>query len=88
MAAAAPVLGGTVQGMVGYMDAETADVTLENDKDFKRYTVALTYEYPLSKRTKLYTAASYTKDEYKDNIEDTKAEPTNTAFMFGMAHYF
>ena len=88
LAAAAPVLGGTVQGMVGYMDAETADVTLENDKDFKRYTVALTYEYPLSKRTKLYTAASYTKDEYKDNIEDTKAEPTNTAFMFGMAHYF
>ncbi len=88
LAAAAPVLGGTVQGMVGYMDAETADVTLEDDMDFKRYTVALTYEYPLSKRTKLYTAASYTKDEYKDNIEDTKAEPTNTAFMFGMAHYF
>lgn len=88
LAAAAPVLGGTVQGMVGYMDAETADVTLEDDKDFKRYTVALTYEYPLSKRTKLYTAASYTKDEYKDNIKDTKAEPTNTAFMFGMAHYF
>lgn len=88
LAAAAPVLGGTVQGMVGYMDAETADVTLEDDKDFKRYTVALTYEYPLSKRTKLYTAASYTKDEYKDNIGDTKAEPTNTAFMFGMAHYF
>lgn len=88
LAAAAPVLGGTVQGMVGYMDAETADVTLVDDKDFKRYTVALTYEYPLSKRTKLYTAASYTKDEYKDNIEDTKAEPTNTAFMFGMAHYF
>ena len=92
LAAAAPVLGGTVQGMVGYMDAETAEATLEDDMDFKRYTVALTYQYPLSKRTVLYTAASYTKDEYKDNVagegEQSKYEPTNTSFMFGMAHYF
>lgn len=54
-----------------------------------RYTVALTYQYPLSKRTYLYTAASYTKDNYDNNNDKTKdAEPTNTAFMFGMAHYF
>ena len=92
LAAAAPLLGGTVQGMVGYMDAETADATDIEDMDFNRYTVALTYQYPLSKRTFLYTAASYTKDEYKNNVaaegEQAKAEPTNTAFMFGMAHYF
>ena len=87
LAAAAPLLGGTVQGMVGYMDAESSDTKVE-DLEVSRYTVALTYEYPLSKRTKLYTAASYTKDDFKNNDEDTKAEPTNTAFMFGMAHYF
>ena len=87
LAAAAPLLGGTVQGMVGYMDAESSDTKVE-DLEVSRYTVALTYDYPLSKRTKLYTAASYTKDDFKNNDEDTKAEPTNTAFMFGMAHYF
>ena len=87
LAAAAPLLGGTVQGVVGYMDAESSDTKVE-DLEVSRYTVALTYEYPLSKRTKLYTAASYTKDDFKNNDEDTKAEPTNTVFTFGMAHYF
>lgn len=87
LAAVAPVLGGTLQGMVGYMDAESSNTKVE-DLEVSRYTVALTYEYPLSKRTKLYTAASYTKDDFKNHDEDTKAEPTNTAFMFGMAHYF
>lgn len=91
LAAAAPVFGGTLQGMVGYMDAESADKTVTEDKEVNRYTVALTYEYPLSKRTKLYTAASYTKDDFKDNaVEDGSkdAKPSNTAFMMGVAHYF
>ena len=90
LAAAAPLLGGTVQGMVGYMDAESSDTKVE-DLEVSRYTVALTYEYPLSKRTKLYTAASYTKDDFTNNdVEDGSKDgkPTNTAFMFGMAHYF
>ena len=75
--------------MLGYMSAETADTTATNDKEVDRYTVAVTYDYPLSKRTKLYTAASYTKDDFKDNIDSTNDhKPNNTAFMFGMAHYF
>lgn len=89
VAAAAPVFGGNLQGMLGYMSAETADTTATNDKEVDRYTVAVTYDYPLSKRTKLYTAASYTKDDFKDNVDSTKDhKPNNTAFMFGMAHYF
>ena len=89
LAAAAPVLGGTLQGMVGYMDAESSDDEEFGDLEVSRYTVALTYDYPLSKRTKLYTAASYTKDDYKDNANSANdAKPNNTAFMFGMAHYF
>ena len=88
VAAAAPVFGGTLQGMVGYLDAESSDTKVD-DYEVSRYTVALTYQYPLSKRTYLYTAASYTKDNYDNNNDKTKdAEPTNTAFMFGMAHYF
>lgn len=89
VAAAAPVFGGNLQGMLGYMSAETADTTATNDKEVDRYTVAVTYDYPLSKRTKLYTAASYTKDDFKDNNDSTNDhKPNNTAFMFGMAHYF
>ena len=89
VAAAAPVFGGNLQGMIGYMSAETSDTTVNDDKEVDRYTVAVTYDYPLSKRTKLYTAASYTKDDFKDNINsDNDHKPNNTAFMFGMAHYF
>ncbi len=89
VAAAAPVFGGNLQGMLGYMSAETADTTATNDKEVDRYTVAVTYDYPLSKRTKLYTAASYTKDDFKDNNDSANDhKPNNTAFMFGMAHYF
>lgn len=89
LAAAAPVFGGTLQGMVGYMDAESSDDKEFGDLEVSRYTVALTYDYPLSKRTKLYTAASYTKNDFKDNNDSTNdAKPNNTAFMFGMAHYF
>lgn len=89
VAAAAPVFGGNLQGMLGYMSAETSDTTLKNDKEVDRYTVAVTYDYPLSKRTKLYTAASYTKDDFKDNNDSANDhKPNNTAFMFGMAHYF
>lgn len=89
VAAAAPVFGGNLQGMLGYMSAETADTTVTNDKEVDRYTVAVTYDYPLSKRTKLYTAASYTKDDFKDNNDSANDhKPNNTAFMFGMAHYF
>lgn len=91
LAAAAPVFGGTLQGMVGYMDAESSDDTKFGDLEVSRYTVAVTYDYPLSKRTKLYTAASYTKDDFENHdVADGSADgkPNNTAFMFGMAHYF
>lgn len=91
LAAAAPVFGGTLQGMVGYMDAESSDDTEFGDLEVSRYTVAVTYDYPLSKRTKLYTAASYTKDDFENHVVadgSADAKPNNTAFMFGMAHYF
>ena len=42
LAAAAPVFGGTLQDMVGYMNAEFADKTLMEDKEVNRYMLALT----------------------------------------------
>lgn len=83
LAVAAPVLGGEAQAAVGYMDAEDADVS---DREFSRYTVGATYKYPLSKRTFLYSAASYTKDDIDNAGVSTK--PSYTEFMAGLAHYF
>ena len=83
LAVAAPALGGEVQGAVGYMDAEGTE---NADKEFSRYTVGATYKYPLSKRTYVYTAASYTKDDVDNQGKTTK--PSYTEFMAGLAHYF
>ena len=83
LAVAAPALGGQVQGAVGYMAAEAT----ENSSDeFSRYTVGATYKYPLSKRTYLYTAASYTKDDIDTTAK--AAKPSYTEVMAGMVHYF
>lgn len=51
----APVLGGTAKAHVGYMDAEGSD---DSAQDVTRWNVAVGYDYALSKRTSLYTAAA------------------------------
>ena len=43
------------------------------------------YEYPLSKRTSVYTAAAYTKDDASDY---TGFEPSATEVMAGLIHKF
>lgn len=72
LSASAPVFGGTLAGIVGYLDAENdADVVDQaglvgakaSDKDFTRFNVAATYMYPLSKRTSVYAGAGYMQDE-------------------------
>lgn len=72
LSASAPVFGGTLAGIVGYLDAENdADVVNQaglvgakaSDKDFTRFNVAATYMYPLSKRTSVYAGAGYMQDE-------------------------
>ncbi len=72
LSASAPVFGGTLAGIVGYLDAENdADVVDQaglvgakaSDKDFTRFNVGATYMYPLSKRTSVYAGAGYMQDE-------------------------
>ncbi len=79
-----PAWGGTWTMGVVYADGEdkAANATLE----YKGYDVAAYYQYPLSKRTKVYAGVGYekleaTNDNVKTEHEDVKA-------MMGMAHYF
>ena len=57
------VVGGTLKFGVGYSDGDGTGVNGYPDLDVKAYTASLGYEYPLSKRTFLYTGAGYVKAE-------------------------
>lgn len=90
LAAEAPLGGGNLYGHVGYADAEQS-VAFGDDKEdtYEAWGVSIGYDYALSKRTKLYAAASYT--QFTDNDEEvgSKDEETKvTEVMVGMAHYF
>ena len=84
--ASAPLVGGTAHMTIGYMDSELQN-TVEG-ADLTRYTFAIGYEYPLSKRTKVYADAGYFKDEFDwgNNWEDV--EPEGYQAAVGLVHYF
>ena len=93
LGASAPMLGGTVAGMVGYMDADNGDGdALTSQFDVSRWTVALGYSYNFSKRTSIYTAAAYTKDsvEILGNHDQPIADcdPSTVEVMAGLIHKF
>ena len=79
-----PLMGGTLTAGVGYMDGE--DKTKNSKVEFKAYDVASYYQYPLSKRTKVYAGVGYSKLEAED--EGFKAESEAYKAMTGLAHYF
>ena len=84
-----PAFGGTAKAHVGYMDAE--DKADKNDDgfktDFTRWSVAVGYDYNLSKRTSVYTAAAYTKDSI-DWAKDDSRDPSSVEVMAGLIHKF
>lgn len=93
LAASVPAFGGSFLGQVGYMDADNdgGESAVEFGVDVKRWNVSLGYTYSLSKRTSVYTAASYTKDDVKVNDAGTmefSAEPTRTEVVAGLIHKF
>lgn len=79
LGAAVPAFGGTFKAHVGYMDAE--DVK-DSDIDGKRWNIAGGYDYSLSKRTSVYAAAAYTKDDLGDR------KPSATEVIAGLIHKF
>ena len=78
-----PAFGGTAKVLVGYMDAEDQN---PNANDVQRYTFSVGYEYPLSKRTFVYTAAGYTQVKTEKAGVETKTKTSEV--MLGMVHKF
>lgn len=98
LGAVTPLAGGNLYTSVGYADYEESEVLAKNDgtttagakeDEFEAWSVSVGYDYPLSKRTKVYAAASYSQltengGEHGAKDDDTKV----TEVMAGMVHYF
>lgn len=94
LGASVPAFGGTFLGQIGYMDADNngGEPAVEFGVDVKRWNVSLGYTYSLSKRTSVYAAAAYTKDDVKindeGNVNEFSADPTRTEVVAGLIHKF
>lgn len=77
-----PVGNGMVKMAVAWLDAEEVD---HHDNTFDRYGTTIGYQYNLSKRTNLYTAASYMKTTYDFG---EKLEQKATEVLAGIRHTF
>ena len=73
-----PAMGGVAKVSVGYMNAESDRA----HKEVTRLMAGVGYEYAVSKRTTLYSAAGYVRDSV-DN-----ATPTMVQAIAGMKHTF
>ena len=88
LGATVPAWGGTFLMSAGYVDAE--DDAKNAKAEYTGYQAAVAYQYPLSKRTVLYTGVAYTNRE-ADKIgaaAEDKAEQDSYDVSFGMVHYF
>lgn len=103
LGAVTPLFGGNLYTSVSYMDGEIegdgATVISNNiangstvNGDIERWGVAVGYDYPLSKRTKLYGFAAYNEGEWKQNWNNggthVKYEEQDIEAGVGLIHYF
>lgn len=80
-----PIGGGVAKAQVAYRDMDNQD-----DVEFKRWTVAAAYDYPLSKRTAVYAMTGYTQESMEGVGTKGKidADPKGYEFTVGMVHRF
>ena len=79
-----PAFGGNFLVSLAYTDAEE-----ENwDADFKAYSGAVGYTYPLSKRTNLYAVGVYNNREIDGTLFGNAVEQDQYQAFFGMVHKF
>ena len=94
LGAITPVGSGSLYSMIGYADYEASEVADSKkatmDKaDYKVYGVGVGYQYPLSKRTYVYTAASYTQQtKNAGGATDKDVDTKTTEVMMGLVHSF
>ena len=85
--ATAPVVGGTLKVTAGWNDYETLfETAQEGNGEGNNFMVGVGYEYPLSKRTFVYTAAGYSEKKVEWKTEEDKTKTSEV--MFGMVHKF
>lgn len=82
--ATAPVLGGTVKVTGGWNDFE--DAADNSSTDYNNWMIGAGYEYKISKRTMIYTAAGYSEAKTKKTTATTKTKTTEV--MAGLVHTF
>lgn len=94
LGAITPIAGGNLYTSLGYADYEASDLPTKHDTgvdkaDYKVYGVGVGYQYPLSKRTYVYTAASYTHETSNEGTATAKDLDTDvTEVMMGLVHNF
>lgn len=91
MSAKIPAGPGVALVGVGYVDAEAAgSVAAANEKDeLSRWVVSAGYDYPFSKRTDVYVAATYMQDSLKFTTAGTSdQDPYVFGAMVGLRHKF
>ena len=103
--AVTPLLGGNLYASASYMDGELearSELNLGttalgyHEGDIERWGIAVGYDYPISKRTKLYGFAAYNEGEFKDSSaiygttysDSRKLEEKDTEVGVGLIHYF
>lgn len=82
--ATAPVLGGTLKVTGGWNDFE--DAADNSSTDYNNWMIGAGYEYSLSKRTMIYTAAGYSEAKTKKTTATTKTKTSEV--MVGLVHKF
>ncbi|MBS5492608.1 MAG: porin [Sutterella wadsworthensis] len=80
-----PVFGGNAKAALGYMDGE--DQT-DAKKDMSRVNFSVGYDYPLSKRTFIYTGAGYMQDDYDVKVNGADDSAHTWAVNAGLVHKF
>ena len=92
LGAITPIGSGSLYTSIGYADYEASDlptVSKDDKADYKVYGVGVGYRYPLSKRTYVYTAASYTHQTSNAGKATSKDLDTDTTeVMAGLVHNF
>lgn len=104
--AVTPLFGGNLYTAVNYTDGELETDAALNDAagdflgshegDIQRWGIAVGYDYPLSKRTKVYGFAAYNEGEYKGSSTwfngvkagDHSVDETDIEAGVGLIHYF
>lgn len=90
LGATAPLAGGTLFAMVGYNDFESTEEIDAVKAEFDTVNFGVGYQYPLSKRTYVYTAAGYTKmsGEWKAADDKLDTDTKTTEVVAGIVHNF